>query len=265
VTEGRSRVRDVWRRIHYVWVRVGLAALVVLPIAAFLMFRAQGLPPDTWSASESLSIDDNNEYIRFDAPQAGNADRVIVLPGCPVEAEAYAPLARGLAIRGLTAIVVKIPYRCAPFPTHVAALHARVLQVLATCSSCLWTIAGHSRGARHALEAVAAMPNRFARLVLMGSTHPRERDFSRLSIPVLKIEASNDGVAPREASAANRRLLPAATRWNVIEGGNHAQFAYYGWQLFDGAATIAREQQHDEAVAAVLSFINETALGQQLR
>jgi pimeloyl-ACP methyl ester carboxylesterase len=254
VTEPHSRVRAVWRRVHYVWIRVGLAALVGMPLAAYLVFRAQGLPPDTWAATGSLSIDDNDEYLQFGAGQSGG-ERVIILPGCPVEAEAYAPLARGLATRGLTAFVVRIPFRCAPLPSQVATLHGRLQRIVATCPPCVWTIAGHSRGASHALEAVAAMPNRFARLVLMGSTHPRERDFSRLSIPVLKIEASNDGVAPREASAANRRLLPAATRWNVIEGGNHAQFAYYGWQLFDGLASVSRQAQHAQVIDAMTSFI----------
>jgi hypothetical protein len=39
--------------------------------------------------------------------------------------------------------------------------------------------------------------------------------------------------------------LPIATAWVRIGGGNHSQFAYYGFQLFDHRATISREQQQD--------------------
>jgi hypothetical protein len=94
--------------------------------------------------------------------------------------------------------------------------------------------------------------------VLLGSTHPRERDYSNLSIPVMKTVATNDGVAPLSASEANRRLLPASLRWEVIEGGNHSQFAYYGFQLFDGRATISREEQHALVIAAIRSFVDAT-------
>jgi dienelactone hydrolase len=255
MTDRSLRVRAVWRRVHYVWVRVGLASLVAMPVAAFLMFRAQGLPPDTWSDAPDVAVRQHEEYLAFTAKNSDRRERVVIFPGCPVEAAAYAPLARSLAVRGLTAMVIKIPYRCAPFTSHAATLTTRTRNVLDSCSACAWTIVGHSRGARHALDLVAAMPQRFARLVLLGSTHPRERDFSEVSVPVMKAVATNDGVAPVVASEANRRLLPASVRWEVIEGGNHAQFAYYGFQLFDGRATISREEQHVQVVMAIESFV----------
>jgi pimeloyl-ACP methyl ester carboxylesterase len=253
-----SRFGRIWGRIHYVWVRAGVVALIGMPFVAFLTFRAQGLPQDTWQQTRAISIERADEFIQFNAVEQTSDDRLVIFPGCPVESSAYAPLARGLAGRGLTTIIMNIPFRCAPSASSVQTLRTRVTALLDGCAACTWTAIGHSRGAVHALDLVAALPGRFAGVVILGSTHPRERDFSRLSIPVMKVLATNDGVAPRSASEANRRLLPGSVRWEVIDGGNHSQFAYYGFQLFDGRATITRTQQHDRVTDLIAEFATQT-------
>ena len=43
--------------------------------------------------------------------------------------------------------------------------------------------------------------------------------------------------------------------WVVIEGGNHAQFGYYGTQLGDCSATIGRGDQQDQTFDAVLTWL----------
>jgi hypothetical protein len=251
-----SGFRKWHARVHYVWVRFGVFALIAMPIAAWLTFRAQGITGETWQPTPAVSFEAGQESFTFTALQpSAAARRLLVIPGCPVESDAYAPLARRLALRGLSTTVVTVPYRCAPLPPQQVTLRRRVAAVLQRCPECEWTIVGHSRGAAHALDLVAAMPDRIAGLVLLGSTHPREKDFSRLPMPVMKVVATNDGVAPLAASEANRRLLPASVRWEVIKGGNHSQFAYYGFQLFDGRASIARAEQHARVVEAVVSFV----------
>ena len=242
--------------IHYIWVRAGLLVLVISPIAMFLMFRAQNLPPQTFTTTAGVRVTESDFYVRF---QPGTATRngVMLIPGCPADPHAYAPLARRLAERNVLAVVIKVPYRCAPWPPHQAELRRRVAGVIDSCFDCAWTLAGHSRGARHALELARALPaGRIAGLILMGSTHPREESFASLSMPVVKVLASEDGVAPMEQSAARRELLPPHTRWEVVEGGNHAQFGYYGYQLWDRPATISREQQHEQVTAVILSAVN---------
>lgn len=60
--------------------------------------------------------------------------------------------------------------------------------------------------------------------------------------------------------AASRPLLPADTRWVAIEGGNHAQFGWYGPQAGDAPATISRQEQQRQIVVAtleVLAALNE--------
>jgi hypothetical protein len=62
-------------------------------------------------------------------------------------------------------------------------------------------------------------------------------------------------VAPEDTVKANAHLLPPSTRWVRIEGGNHRQFGSYRYQLFDGSATISRESQQEQTVAALLTML----------
>ncbi len=257
MTKSRAKGRSIWQRVRYVWVRLGLIALVAMPVAMFFAFRARGLPAGTLVDDQSIEVEEREGYLRFTAREGGSVERLMLLPGCPVEPKAYAPLARALAARGLTTTIIKIPYRCAPLAPHVATLQTRVVEAQSHCPECRWTLVGHSRGATHALDLVAATPQRFARLVLMGTTHPRDRDFSRLTLPVMKIVATNDGVASLADSERNRGLLPPTVRWETVQGANHAQFGYYGRQLFDGGAAISREEQHDRVVGLLMSFISD--------
>lgn len=248
----------ILQRIHYVWVRAGLFVFVASPFVAFLMFRPWNLPPQTLVSTSATRVSDSEIAVRFEPGDRQTAAGVLLLPGCPVDPYAYTPLARMLADAGTLAVVVKVPYRCAPSPTHEAELQQRVAALTESCTDCRWTLAGHSRGAAHALRLVSALPARIRGLVLIGSTHPREVSYAHLTIPVMKIVATNDGVAPLDASLANRPLLPASVRWEVIDGGNHSQFGYYSFQLFDHRATITREAQHEQTAALITSFVRES-------
>jgi hypothetical protein len=44
----------------------------------------------------------------------------------------------------------------------------------------------------------------------------------------------------------------ASTR---LPGGNHSQFGRYGYQLFDGTATMSREEQETITRSAILDAI----------
>ena len=96
-------------------------------------------------------------------------------------------------------------------------------------------------------------------MVLIGTTHPKQDDLSFLQIPVTKIYASNDGIAPPDRVLSNQGLLPKQTRWVEIKGGNHSQFGRYGHQLFDGTATISREERERITRAAIVEAITGAA------
>jgi pimeloyl-ACP methyl ester carboxylesterase len=187
----------------------------------------------------------------------------VFLAGGGVHAEAYAPLLRPIAARGYPVFVVRLPYRIAPLEGHKVQAIERAGAILERePSASRWVVGGHSLGAALACRLAARRPRRIAGLVLIGTTHPREADLSRLPTPVTKVYASNDGIAPEEAVETNRRLLPAHTRWVRIAGGNHAQFGHYGRQLFDGRADVTRDEQQRvtrEALLETLAAVSRAA------
>lgn len=241
------------QRLRRIYRRVGLTLLVAMPIAMWLAFRPWGLPEGVLASSPDVRVSSGDDAIEFSPRQASGAG-VLILPGCPVDPDAYAPLARRLADAGAPAIVVRVPHRCAAFGDLPQQLDARVRALIDARAGTRWILAGHSRGALHAARFAQSDAGRLAGLALMGTSHPRDRDLSGLAIPVVKIVATNDGVAG--AGAFDRRLLPASTMWVRIEGGNHAQFGYYAnYQLFDGRASISREAQQAQVVAALLDLV----------
>lgn len=241
------------QRIRYIYVRVGATLLVLMPIVMWLAFRPWGLPEGVLVSSGRVAVANRDDAIVF-TPQPASAAGLLLLPGCPVDPEAYAPLARRIADAGAPAIIVRVPHRCAAFGDLPAQLDARIDALIAEHAATRWVITGHSRGALHAARFAAAHQDRIAGLVLMGTSHPRDRDLSALIIPVMKIAATNDGVAGE--AQFDRQRLPATTTWVRIEGGNHAQFGFYApYQLWDGRATIARAAQQDQIVAALLQVL----------
>ena len=247
------RQMTVFQKIRYVYVRVGMTLFILMPVAMWLMFRPWGVPAGTLVSDDTVTVVDREDAVVFRPVQASGAG-VMLLPGCPVDPHAYAPLARRLAAAGHPALVVRVQYRCASFGDLEAQLDRRVRDLLAEFENTRWLIAGHSRGAMHAARIAQSMPESVAGLVLMGTSHPRERDLSGLRMPVMKIAATNDGVAG-EGQFDSRRL-PPSTAWVRIDGGNHAQFGYYApYQLFDGRATISRIRQQDEIAVGLAAAL----------
>jgi len=120
-------------------------------------------------------------------------------------------------------------------------------------------LAGHSRGAVVAADLAAAGVPGLAGLVLIGTSHPREVDLSGLTIPVTKIVGTRDGLASPAEVMANAGLLPATTRWVWVEGGNHSQFGWYGFQPGDRRATVPADEQRRQMLDALLSTLRQLA------
>jgi alpha/beta hydrolase family protein len=93
---------------------------------------------------------------------------------------------------------------------------------------------------------------KFAGLVLIGTSHPREFSLAHLEIPVVQVFGTRDTVADADKVQSALVNLPPATRSVRIDGGNHSQFGYYGFQPGDWPATISRETQQQLTVQAIL-------------
>ncbi|RZK56576.1 MAG: hypothetical protein EOO87_05140 [Pedobacter sp.] len=93
------------------------------------------------------------------------------------------------------------------------------------------------------------------KLILIGTTHPRDISLTDVKIPILKIYGSKDGVADEKSILENKSKLPVDARLVKIEGANHAQFGYYGFQLGDNSATISRTEQQELTLKHILNFV----------
>lgn len=239
------------------WVRRGFllwACVSTLWLANSM--RTQGVGDDLMRSGESVSVVDGAETLEFLPAPPNSRVGLVFLCGSGVSARAYAPLLRPIAEAGYLVIVVKLPYRFAPLRSHKEEAAARAHQVGMTHREIAhWVISGHSLGAALAAREAQAHCEVISGLVLIGTTHPKQDDLSSLKMPVTKIYATNDGIAPADRVLANRQLLPGHTKWVEIEGGNHSQFGHYGHQLFDGAATISREAQQAVTRSALLEAL----------
>jgi len=176
---------------------------------------------------------------------------LILYPGGRVDPRAYAPAARAIAAEGYLVVIVPMPLNLAFFAPDRA---ARVMAAFPEVKRL--TIGGHSLGGAMAARFVHRQPSAVHGLVLWASYPSASDDLSSVrDLAVVSIYGTRDGLATEETIAASRSLLPAETRWVAIAGGNHAQFGWYGPQSGDNPATINRQAQQQEVVAATLALL----------
>lgn len=243
------------------WIRVGFVLWALFAMSWLAnSVRTRGVDENTLRSNGEVSVLIDATGLTF-LPASSNGHAALVfICGSGIAAEAYAPLLRPVAEEGFPVFVVKLPYRFAPLESHKQAAVGRARGVIAAHAEVKqWVISGHSLGGALAARMARVDSGSLSAMVLVATTHPKDDDLSFLRIPVTKIYASNDGVAPPDRVLANRELLPSHTKWVEIAGGNHSQFGRYGHQLFDGRATISREEQEALTRSAILHVL--AALG----
>lgn len=222
----------------------------------WLSMQARGVDETVLTSDDRVEVLESMAVLRFLPRGQAQPVGLIFYPGALVEPDAYAPLAREVAEAGFPVFLVKLPYRLAPRAAHEAEVARRTDAVLSDHSEIRsWVLGGHSRGGALAAQIAPSRQVRLAGLLLIGTSHPRDDDLSGLRLDVTKIFASEDGLASEAEVKEFARLLPPSTHWVRIKGGNHAQFGWYGRQLGDRSATISREEQHRQTVAAVLDAL----------
>ena len=238
------------RRFFFVWA-------IVSTLWVANKMRTRGVADELLRTSPTVAVSDGPATLDFRPVSAQRSSGLIFFCGAGVSAHAYAPLLRPIAEAGYPVFVIKLPYRFAPLDSHKEAAIARAQSVIAAHPNVArWVLSGHSLGGALTARAVrSGAPPAVAAIVLIGTTHPRSDDLSALPIPVTKVYAVNDGVAPLDRVQATKHLLPANTSWVEIRGGNHSQFGHYGHQLLDGDATITRAEQQAITRAAILEAL----------
>ena len=186
-------------------------------------------------------------WLVFQPTQSSPTTGLIIYPGGRVDPRAYAPQAHKIAEKGYLVVIVPMPLNLAVFGSGRA---ASVIQAYPDIEK--WVIGGHSLGGSMAASYAYNHTDQIDGLVLWASYPANSNDLSKSTIRTTSISGSLDGLSTPAKINTSRSLLPQDTTWVQIEGGNHAQFGWYGDQSGDNPATISREEQQAQIVQFTL-------------
>ncbi len=235
-----------------------LLLVLIAPVVGFVLWAGAAAEPMP-EALAALESDDEVQvetepWLTFMPTEGEPAVGLVLYPGGRVDPRAYAPAAHELAAEGYLAVIVPMPLNLAFFAPN------RATEVMAAYPAIdQWAVGGHSLGGAMAAGFAHQNPDTVPGLVLWAAYPSGGADLSGYSTAVSSIYGTLDGLATEEDIAASEPLLPAATAWVPIEGGNHAQFGWYGPQPGDGTATISREEQQEQIVAGTAALLSSLA------
>lgn len=219
-------------------------ALIIISVILGLCVLALGIcmiPCKTEAAAASALV--SNEEITVKEINGGTAfvpkepsAGVIFYPGARVQAKAYAPLMKELAENNILAISLDIPFNLAFFDINGADGVKEQFPDVKT-----WYIGGHSLGASVSGMYLEKHIDEFDGIILFAGFITN--DLSKTNLKAISIYGSNDGILTGGLYDDNLKNLPKDFNEFVIDGGNHAGFAYYGKQSGDNEATIPKDTQ----------------------
>lgn len=234
-----------------------LIVLFVVPVVLVMAFViwARFVPEPMPEALRALQSDDKvtvdtASWITFRPAGQTPAVGFIFYPGGRVDFRSYAPAARAIASAGYLVVMV-------PMPLNLAVLAPdRALEVQKAFPNVRqWVIGGHSLGGAMAARFAFKHPETVQGLVMWAAYPPSSANLSNRTIEAVSISGTLDGLATPEKIQSSHSLLPSTTRWVALEGGNHAQFGWYGPQSGDRPATLIRAEQQAQIVAATLELL----------
>jgi alpha-beta hydrolase superfamily lysophospholipase len=248
--------RRLWPLIRRVWIAGGLVATAIFVGWSLIAYRATGAARAALRSDSSVAIGHADGYWSFD-PKTPADTGLLFFAGALVDPVAYAPLARAIAEQGYPVVLVELPRRGAFGGADGPEVFARA-RVAASARPRVtrWIAAGHSRGGVVAAQMVRDGFPGLAGAVLIGTSHPRDFSLAATPIPITRVYGTRDTVADVEKLEKTRANLPASARIVAIDGGNHSQFGYYGFQPGDWPATISRDAQQAITRRALLDALS---------
>jgi len=173
---------------------------------------------------------------------------LIFYPGAKVEYISYAPLMTKLAQKGVTCVLIKMPFNLAVFNVNAANKAISELSSITT-----WYISGHSLGGAMASTYAANNADKLSGIILLGA-YPSS-DLSKTNLKLLTMYGSNDNVLNKNKLSETKSNAPSNSLYFEIEGGNHAGYGNYGVQKGDGTATISADEQQNIVTEKIVGFI----------
>jgi hypothetical protein len=242
------------RRRFKVLIVVSIAVLIVT--SGFVIW-AETPPTPMQQAYDAIKSDTNVNVIQgrwlvFEPTAVNYTTGFIFYPGGRIDSLSYAPYAHAIAAQGYLVIIVPMPFNLAVFGVNSA---NDVIVAYPNVTG--WAIGGHSLGGSMAAQYIHDNPNKAEGLALWASYPPSGVDLSEFNITAVTVHGTNDGLVSSKQIDDSLKQLPPETVRVEINGGNHAQFGWYGSQSGDNSATISREEQQSITVNATVQMLTE--------
>lgn len=221
---------------------ISIVSLVVLLIGAFFIYvsdyyRADNVTIAVMKSANAIRVQGNLTIL---SPTKPSDTALIFYPGAKVEYISYIPILEKLRQKGITCVLIKMPFNMAIFDMNAA---DKVFNELPGIKN--WYIGGHSMGGAMASSYAANHKDKIKGLILLGAYIYGD-------------------VSPKNAltvyGTLNSNLAEHINYTEnvvIIKGGNHAQFGNYGEQKGDPPGTISTEEQQNITVEAILNFIQK--------
>ena len=228
--------------------KIGIILFIIFFFGGFLVYsqfyyHAEKTATDYMNGTEDVNVTKISNGLFLDG--YGNDTAIIFYPGAKVEYTSYLPLLIDLSSKGIDCYLVEMPFNLAFFNIDGADT------IIKNSNYTHYFMAGHSLGGAMASNYVNKTDNNITGLIYLSSHSSVD-----INVPVLSIRGTNDGIINLESyKEAQSRMKDNFTEV-IIDGGNHAQFGYYGNQDGDGKATISAESQQDQSADAIMKFIN---------
>lgn len=210
-------------------------------------YRADDQAMFAYATVNDLTVDEKESGIIVCSPENATTG-LIFYPGGKVEYSAYAPLMKACADRGILCVLVEMPFNLAVLDVNAADGIQQQYPYIEN-----WYIGGHSLGGSMAASYLAENASDYQGLILLASYSTA--DLSDISLNVLSVYGTEDGVMNRENYAEYKTNLPVDFTEFVIDGGCHSYFGMYGMQDGDGVPTIGNEEQINQTADAIADFI----------
>lgn len=189
-------------------------------------------------------IDDNIIVYSVDDSTTG----FIFYPGGKVEYTSYEPLMISLAEKGITCVLIEMPFNLAVFNINAA---DGIQEQFPEINN--WYIGGHSLGGSMAAVYLKDNITSFNGLILLASYSTA--DLSDTGLDVISIYGSEDNILNMDKYDKNKNNLPKSFTESIIDGGCHAFFGMYGAQDGDGTPTISNKEQILKTTEHISNFI----------
>lgn len=253
----KTSTKNSWHKIGWWWIIIALLAivtLIVLGVGVYFIYSAgHSLPANElrFSAAQGQSssrFENKGSYYAI-MPNSTTRAGLIIYPGAFGDPRAYVGRYAELAEKGIAVFVIRSPFNFALLDVNRG---SKILRDNPNITN--WYVAGHSLGGVAACEFARSHESELHGLILLGSYC--NGNASNLSIPVLSVSGSRDGLSTTAKINASRSNLPTSTYFVVIDGANHSQFGSFSQlQGSDNQAEISDESAQDQILAAISNFI----------